>query len=333
MGAERTRRTLRVPSELDGARLDRALAELAGQTRSWARERIRAGAVDVGGRAVRKPSTSVARGQELRVAEPAPEPATELEPAGSSSTPELTVVFEDDALAVIDKPAGMLTHAAGARGADSVAARAVRRFGPLPAIHGDDRPGIVHRLDAGTSGLLIVGKSERALEHLTGQFKARRVEKTYLALCLGQPRFDSHWIETPIARDPKHPERMTVADEGRASETYYEVRERFERASFVRVRPRTGRTHQVRVHLASIGHPLVGDRTYRHGVPRVGTGTHRGGLRDLPDTAPKLERHALHAAELAFEHPTSGESLTFRSELPADLAALLHWLRANDAAC
>lgn len=317
--------TYRVSAELDGARLDRALARLAERTRAWAQERIRAGAVELDGRTTSKASTAVVRGAELRV-QAAAEPAVAEPPAGG----ELELLFEDDDLAIVDKPAGLLTHAAAGRPGDSVAARAVRRFGPLPELQGDDRPGIVHRLDVGTSGVLAVAKTERALEHLARQFRERTVRKTYLALCLGQPRFDSLWIETPIARDERHPERMTVVDDeadGRASETYYEVRERFERASFVECRPKTGRTHQVRVHLASIGHPLIGDRTYRHGVPRLGTGAHRGGLRDLPDDAPRLERPALHAAALELEHPTSGERRTFRAALPDDLERLLAWLR------
>ena len=311
-----------VPAHLDGARLDRALAALFPEhTRAWAQAQVRAGRVKVDGQTVAKSSAAVRSGAALELSPGAPsEGSGDLQPRAAA--PAIEIVHADEHLIVVNKPAGLLTHRAGARRESSVAEQAESRFGRLPSLQGADRPGIAHRLDVDTSGLLALGRSEPALAGLVRAFRERRVAKRYEAIVQGEPRFDSLWIESPIARSERHPERMEIAapGEGRPAETFYSVRRRFRGFAHLDCRPTTGRTHQIRVHLASIGHALVGERTYR--AP--------GGRKSaLPDSAPALARHALHAAELAFEHPITGEALVFSCALPPDLAELLAWLGAE----
>ncbi|HED65764.1 MAG TPA: RluA family pseudouridine synthase, partial [Planctomycetes bacterium] len=202
--------------------------------------------------------------------------------------------------------------------------RLTERYGSLPSPQGEDRPGIVHRLDADTSGLIVVGRSEEAAAGLVEAFRGHRVEKRYLAIVFGVPRFDSDWIEAPLGRATGRADRVRVVEpgEGRDARTFYRTLERFERFALVEALPETGRTHQIRVHLASIDHPLVGDRVYRG---------RRGLSRKLPREAPAPKRHALHAAGLGFEHPVTGEPLAFESAPPADMERFLRWLRVNAA--
>lgn len=312
-------RSLRVPSALSGARLDRALAVLcADVSRTRLKAAIQGGGVRVDGATVVRPGQPVAADAAIEV------DAAALEPRVRAPSEELDfeVLHEDEDLAVIVKPAGMLSHPTDTVRGGTVSELAVARFGPLPSLQGADRPGIVHRLDAGTSGVMVLGRSERAFADLMVQFRERAVEKTYWAVVWGEPRFDTGWIETPIARSAAVPSRMSVAaqGEGREAATWYEVRERFGVAALVEASPKSGRTHQIRVHLASIGHPLLGDPLYKR----------RGGppARLAPD-APLPRRQALHARSLRFRHPGSGEIVHFEAPLPADLAALLEWLRAS----
>ncbi len=306
-----------------GKRLDQALAELAGSFSRTALQRlIRSGAVRLDGTVVDRPGTRIeTRGKvEIELEAPARDAGTGT--AGAAG--ELRVVHEDEHLLVVDKPAGMLTHGTSAtrdaRTEDSAADLAVARHGPLPSLYGDDRPGIVHRLDRDTSGLLLLGRTLEALEALQAAFRSRAVEKTYLAIVLGAPRFDSEWIEKPLGRRPGQRDRISVTAEGqgRPAATFYEVRERFgDQFALLAVFPKTGRTHQVRVHLASIDMPLLGEKLY---VPRRLQGK-------LPKNAPKIARQALHAQALAFAHPVTGEALRFESPLPEDMAAVLDELR------
>ena len=299
-----------------GRRLDQALVELAeGFSRMALQRLIRSGAVRLDGEVVDRPGTRIeARGRvEIELDPPAGD-ADRVRAPG-----DLSIVHEDEHLVVVDKPAGMLTHGTGRGSEASAADLAVARYGPLPSLYGDDRPGIVHRLDRDTSGLLILGRTSEALEALKSAFRARAVEKTYLAIALGSPRFDSEWIEKPLGRKPGQRDRISVVPEGQGREaaTYYEVRERFRDFALLAVFPKTGRTHQVRVHLASIGMPLLGEKLY---VPRRLQGK-------IPRDAPRLERQALHAHALAFAHPSTGDALAFESPLPEDMAVAVETLR------
>lgn len=310
-------RELQVPSECAGQRLDRVLSQLIpGVSRVRLQELIQDGGVAVDGVLAERASLPVAAGSLLSLSRV----ARSRERAGGGAA-DFVVLHEDAWLAVIDKPAGMVAHPSEVVRGGTVSERAVARWGPLPGVQGEDRPGIVHRLDADTSGLMVLALERAAAEALVHAFRERAVEKTYLALVHGETRFDSDWISVPLGRRPERPDRISVMEEGgREAETFYETRERFDGFSLVSVRPRTGRTHQIRVHLAHIGHPLVGDRVYRgRATPRP------------PRGAPALGRHALHASELAFAHPSTGEPLRFQAEPPADMRGWLEWLRRERA--
>jgi 23S rRNA pseudouridine1911/1915/1917 synthase len=312
-----TPRALVVPRELAGERLDRVLVQLLGDlSRTRVKELIQDGAVSVDGAPAERVSQQLEAGQRIEIRAV---PRSRVR-AGGAAGAELVVVFEDEHLVVIDKPAGQLTHPTTVVQGGTVSEAAVARYGSLPAPQGDDRPGIVHRLDADTSGLLVLARSAEAAGPLLAAFRERTVEKRYLALVHGEPRFDSDWITTPVGRSSQRSDRMRTvpAGAGREAETFYTVLERFERFALVECRPRTGRTHQIRVHLASIEHPLAGDRVYPGRVRAP-----------IPAGAPPLGRHLLHAAGLRFAHPVTGAELALESPLPPDFEAWLAWLRAR----
>jgi 23S rRNA pseudouridine1911/1915/1917 synthase len=294
---------VRFPLEPEGAgrRLDHWLhARFAQQSRSRIQEWIKAGRVQVNGRTVRA-SYTMRSGDVVDVEPAAPEPLT----ATAEDIP-LRVLYEDEGVVAIDKPAGMVVHAgAGVRSGTLVNAL-LHRFGELSGAGGELRPGIVHRLDRYTSGVLLVAKNDAAHHALAAQFAGRQVEKVYLALVQGKVKNESGRIERPIARDPGHRTRMTARLEaGRAAWSEYRVRQRFAHFTLLEVRIGTGRTHQIRVHLASIGHPVVGDTLY--------------GAK--PQTA--LGRFFLHAHRIRFRSPAAGEEVTVESPLPAELDAWL----------
>ncbi|MEW6074459.1 MAG: RluA family pseudouridine synthase [Planctomycetota bacterium] len=308
-----------VTARLAGERLDRALQILRpGVSRTRLQEWVRDGGIRVDGVVVDRPAFRLEAGTTLELVVV---PRSRLRPGGPSGA-VLAVIYEDEHLAVIDKPPGMVTHPSALVGGATVSELAEARWGSLPVAQGEDRPGIVHRLDAGTSGLLVLARRAGPAEELVRQFRSREVEKTYLAIVFGEPRFDSDWIDAPIGRAGGAGDRLAVvpAGEGLPAETFYRTLHRARGFGVLACQPRTGRTHQIRVHLASIDHPLVGDPLYRG---------RRGLSRALPAGAPPLERQALHAAELRFRHPATGESLAFRSPVPADLAAWLRWLGAS----
>ena len=309
---------LTVPERWAGARLDRALTDLlGGLSRVRVQELIHDGGVRVEGEPIAKPSHLLETGWTIEILAV----ARSRERTGGDEEGPLDVVHEDEHLVVIDKAAGVVAHPSTIVRGGTVSERAVAQFGPLPSPQGEDRPGIVHRLDADTSGLLVLARTEEAAEALMEAFRERRVEKRYLALVFGAPRFDSDWIDASIGRARGRPDRMSVtADEdgGREAHTFYETQERFPGFGFVACRPTTGRTHQIRVHMASIEHPLVGDRVYRG---------RKGLSREVPRGAPKVTRHMLHAAGLAFDHPVTGERLSLEAPLPQDFEAWLAFLR------
>jgi 23S rRNA pseudouridine1911/1915/1917 synthase len=300
-----------------GQRLDRFVAaRLPHLSRARVQALIDEGRVQVHG-ATARAALKLRAGQSVEVEEPEPEPALPQPEAIP-----LRVVHEDGRLLVIDKPAGLVIHpGAGARSGTLVNAL-LHHVRDLSGVGGVLRPGIVHRLDRGTSGLLVVAKDDAAHRALAGQFAEREVEKEYLALVLGVPRRRAGEITARIGRDPVHRKRMsTRAPRGREARSRYEVVEAFDGAALLRVRIHTGRTHQIRVHLASLGHPVAGDATYGAGRrPASRSAAAREALLSL-------ERPALHAARLAFTHPASGQRMAFESPLPEDLARVIEALR------
>ena len=280
-------------------RLDQYLAGLElGLTRSRLRQLIDGGDVLVNGAAV-KPAHRVRPGDRVLVSVPPPRPSV----AVAQDIP-LVVVHQDADLVVVDKPAGLAAHP-GPGHPDSTLVNGLLALCPdIQGIGGEIRPGIVHRLDKDTSGLMIAAKNEAAHHGLSRQMKDRAVEKNYLALVEGVPYPDSGVIDAPIGRDPRRRTRMAVTAGGRESRTGYRLLERAGRYGLLELQLHTGRTHQARVHLAWLGHPITGDGVY--------------GKR-----SPLLARHFLHAHCLAFAHPATGEPLEFRSPLPPDLEAAL----------
>jgi len=304
--------------EQAGLRLD---AFLASQIEGWSRARlqklIEAEDVLVNGK-LSKPSYKLREHDELEV--------ELISPTTTSFTPEpipIEIVYEDETLVVVNKPAGLVVHPAAGIQSGTLANALAYHFQQLPNAS-TVRPGIVHRLDRDTSGLLVVAKTESALENLSDQFRARSVYKSYLALVHGRVKSDSGRIEEPLARDPSNRTRMAVVRGGRSALSIYRVNRRFNRFTLLDVKLETGRTHQIRVHLAWLKHPVVADETY-------------GGGRDNTIQDPRLKsrirglgRHFLHAEKLAFTHPSTNERVQFQSPLPQELSELLTEIEKED---
>jgi 23S rRNA pseudouridine1911/1915/1917 synthase len=317
--AEPGTRHLRVPPDAGQQRVDRFVADVTGLSRSHVQKLISAGNLTADGVPL-KANTIIAAGTELDLIVPE---AVRLDLAPEPDIP-LRIVHEDADLLIIDKPAGLVVHPSpGHAGGTLVNALLARDDGSaFGGIAGVQRPGIVHRLDRDTSGLLMVAKHDAAQASLMAQLKARRVKKTYLALVHGEVAAAVGRIEAPIGRDPRHRTRMAVVADGRASTTGYRVRERFPGWTLLELDLVTGRTHQIRVHLDAIGHPIAGDPVY-------GTGTARRGPR--AGTA-SLERLFLHAWRLELVSPSSGSLIRAVAPLPDELEAVLEGLRASEAA-
>jgi 23S rRNA pseudouridine1911/1915/1917 synthase len=310
-------RSLKVEGPLAGARLDSWIArQLPDLSRARVQALMAAGAVRLGGRPAR-PSARLRGGEEVTVELP--------DPVAATPAPEdvpLVVVYEDARLLVVDKPAGMTVHPGAGRLSGTLVNALLHHVRDLSGVGGVLRPGIVHRLDRGTSGLMVVAKDDETHRALATQFASRRVEKEYLAIVHGVPRARQGVIEVPIGRDPVHRRKMSVrAPRGREARSAYTVDEVLDGAALLRVRIHTGRTHQIRVHLASLGHPIAGDATYG------GTRTPSSRRAAARAALEGLQRPALHAARLAFTHPATGERLELASPLPPDLRDLLPLLR------
>jgi 23S rRNA pseudouridine1911/1915/1917 synthase len=305
-------RVFQIAVEEAGSRLD---AYLASQIEGWSRARlqrlIESEDVLVNGKAA-KPSYKLRADDEIEVELTAP-PTTSFVPEPIP----IEIVYEDETLVVVNKPAGLVVHPAAGIHSGTLANALAYHFQQLPDSGAGVRPGIVHRLDRDTSGLLVVAKTEAALEHLSDQFRDRTVFKSYVALVHGRVNTDTGRIDQPLARDRSNRTRMAVVRGGRSALSLYRVRQPFNRFTLLDVELKTGRTHQIRVHLAWLKHPVVGDETY-------------GGGRDNTIQDAKLRahvrnlgRHFLHAEKLAFTHPQTNERVEFGSPLPPQLTELL----------
>lgn len=301
-----------VPAETE--RLDRFIADQLGLSRTQAARLVAEKAVTVAGKPARA-SRTLARGERVVVHVPEHQPPRTLRPA---SIP-LAVVYEDEHLAIIDKPAGLVVHPAPGHWDDTLVNALVAR-GTTLAGGAEGRPGVVHRLDRDTSGLMVVAKTDLAHRRLGAAIAARRVRRTYAALAWGHLDQSPTVIEAAVARHPANRKRMTISAEGRQARTDAYVVARFDVVDLLRLELHSGRTHQIRVHLEHIGHPVVGDPTYAGGGSRRISGAARREAEALERVTP---RQALHAAGLAFRHPATGEALEFRAEWPVDLREAL----------
>ena len=304
-----------VPIACAGERLDRFLAsQLPQLSRSKIQSFIVEGRVRVDG-VVRKASHRIAAGEEVAIEIPPP-PPTRVAP---ESIP-LEILYEDEDLAVINKPAGMTVHPGAGADAGTMVGALLHHFGGdrgLSAVGGPLRPGIVHRLDKGTSGAIVIAKNDLTHHKLVEDFRARRVEKTYVALLHGRIKGDAGTVNLPIARDLRRPSRMTARRrEGRAARTDWRMRLRLNGFTLIQADLRTGRTHQIRAHFSALGCPVLGDTLY--GAPRQ----ERVGSRLLPP----LERNFLHSARLGFVHPRTGKAIHTRAPLPPELVSYLEAL-------
>ena len=302
-------------------RLDRFLADQLGYSRTHAARLVAHKAVTVGG-AVARASRLLIRGDTVAITLPEHEPPRTLAPAAIA----LTVVYEDAALAIIDKPAGLVVHPAPGHWDDTLVNALVARGTTLSG-GAEGRPGIVHRLDRDTSGLMVIAKTDLAHRRLGAAIAARRISRTYAALVWGHLDDSPTVIEAPLQRHPRDRKRMAVLEGGRAARTDAFVIARFGVADLLRLELQTGRTHQIRVHLEHIGHPIVGDPVYAGGGSRRISGGARAAAERLERVTP---RQALHAAALAFRHPITGAAMAFRSEWPEDLRPALDAAAGSD---
>ena len=301
-----------VGTALDGLRLDRAVALVADVSRSAAARLVAAGGVRLDGTVITSGARRVAAGESLSIDveshhDPVPVPDAEV---------AFTTVFEDPDVIVVDKPAGLVVHPGAGHDRATLVNGLLARYPEIAGVGDLYRPGIVHRLDRGTSGLLVVARTERAHRSLVEQMRSHEPERLYSALVWGHPEASAGVVDAPVGRSSRNPLRMTVTDRGRPARTHYEVEQRFSepaRVALLACRLETGRTHQIRVHLRAIGHAVVADPTYGAGHAAAGRG---GGVFGL-------SRPFLHARSLSFGHPVTKETVRAESPLPAELAEVL----------
>ncbi|QDU68276.1 RluA family pseudouridine synthase [Engelhardtia mirabilis] len=303
-----------VPRELAGQSLDRVLAGLwPDQTRSAWQKRVRRGEVRLDGKVVNRSNLRIQKGQRVSVG------GAVAEAGQVAPLPDPTVLFEDEHVLALDKPPGWLTHAADRAAGPTIVSFAAK-LGPLADAEDPDRPGVVHRLDRGTSGVILLARTPLALERLRDAFRARRTDKRYTALVHGEPAVDEFEVDLPLRGGASGADRQLAGRHAKAKEarTRVWVLERLGAASLVECKPETGRRHQIRVHLQEAGFPVVNDPLYR--APA-----------ELRPTVPRLPRgrHALHAASLTLRHPAGGRELSVRAPLPEDLLGALEVLRGR----
>jgi 23S rRNA pseudouridine1911/1915/1917 synthase len=303
-------KTIQVQPDEAGRRLDRLLSERLQVPRNQIQQWIRSDRVLLDGRPV-KASHSVVSGEILECDPPVRDLARGIEPESG----ELEILHQDPDLVVIDKPAGLVVHPGAGRDHGTLVHRLLSRFPEIGEVGGPGRPGIVHRLDKDTSGLLVIARTPRAYEAMTKAFAERRVDKRYLALVYGTPKEASGSIEAPIGRHPNRRKEMAVHSAGRPALTLYRTLGARSGISALEVNLATGRTHQIRVHLKSVGHPLVGDPVY-------GEARWKGLDKAVQGPLRRFSRPALHAWSLEFEHPGSKEILKMETPLPEDLRLL-----------
>jgi 23S rRNA pseudouridine1911/1915/1917 synthase len=297
-----------IPASLGGERVDRVVAMLTGLPRAAVADLVTAGAVRLGGSVVTTRSRKVAAGEVLQVAVGAAAPEV---PAAEADV-DFAVAHADDQVVVVDKPAGLVVHPGAGNSHGTLVAGLLARYPDLAGVGDPRRPGVVHRLDKGTSGLLVVARTGAAYHSLVAQLAAHTVERRYVALAWGRVEADAGMVDAPLGRGERDPTRMVVSRRGRQARTRYQVLERLGEgggrppATVLECSLETGRTHQIRAHLAAIGHPVVGDARYGGRTPGA--------------AAP---RPFLHARSLAFDHPGTGERVRFTSPLPADLTGVL----------
>jgi 23S rRNA pseudouridine1911/1915/1917 synthase len=310
---------VKVPEQFADSRLDQALAQLLpDHSRSFLARCIEEGRVSVDGTIARKRSQMLTAGADVAIDVPTPA-ASGVE---SQELP-IEILYQDDSLAVINKAAGMVVHPAAGHSDATLVNALLFHLEDLSGIGGEIRPGIVHRLDKDTSGVMVIAKNDLAHRRLTESWSSDAVQKEYLALIYGKPKESQGRIEAAIGRDPRDRKRMAVVEGGRKAVTLYRTVEEFRYFALLRCSLKTGRTHQIRVHLKSIGHPIVGDPVY--------SGPQWRGIPDkrLQRIVASMDRQALHAARLRFPHPVTGESMTFDAPMPEDMERVLKELRAG----
>ena len=285
-------------------------------SRSMLARLIEEGRVSIDGSKAEKSSMRVAAGQRVEIEIPPPAPSG----VASQDLP-LTILFEDDDLVIIDKPAGVVVHPAAGHSDRTLVNALLFHVRNLSGIGGEVRPGIVHRLDKDTSGVMVIAKNDAAHRKLAAEWGTDRVRKEYLAIVYGTPKQQRATIEAPIGRDPRNRKRMSVMPGGRSAVTEYAIEQPLRHASLLRLRLRSGRTHQIRVHLKRLGHPIIGDPLY--------SGPQWRGIPDkrIQKAIAAFPRQALHAARLTIPHPRTGEQMTFESPLPGDMRELVAALR------
>ena len=291
-----TTQSIVIPKTMAGLRFDHALAELLPErSKSQLQKLVRKGSIKLNGRKVLRSNIKLQGGERMTYCLDGGLPGERL-------ALELEFLHVDDEFAVVNKPPGMITHPVEAHTGDSVAEKLVERFGPLPGREEAYRPGIVHRLDRETSGVMVVARTQRALDHLSDQFRNRTVRKRYVALIHGSPQWDEQTVDAPLGPVPGQRDLQGISASGREAHTEFVVRQRWRDFALVECRPTTGRRHQLRVHLWSKGFSIAGDKLYRP--------------KGSEERVKALRNHALHCESLGFENPITGESHTFEAPLP-----------------
>ena len=317
-GEERTE--MIVVSDDDEGRLDAFLATRLDVSRTQVQRLISEGRVTVDGRGARK-SEAVEEGQRIDITLPSPV-VVAIEPENIP----IDVVYEDDALLVVNKAAGMVVHPSAGHPTGTLVNALLAHVDDLSGIGGKLRPGIVHRLDKDTSGLLVVAKRDGAHQALSEGLRLREIKRLYLAATWGHIGESPLTVDAPIGRDPRNRLRMAVVQGGREAVTRVRLKEDWKAAQLLELALKTGRTHQIRVHLEHVGHPVVGDQLYGVGWERGMGGTNSGWARELQRM---VSRQFLHAWSLSFAHPDSGERMSFEAPLPPDLERVAEWARLN----